>query len=87
MNDPTPAEAFPPSKFIADELEARGWTEEEFAAKMVWPRSAVRKLLDGKLLVSPSVAADLGWVFGNTAAYWLNLEHAYQQWRLRSEDS
>ena len=27
----TPAEVFPPGEFLADELEARGWTQTEFA--------------------------------------------------------
>ena len=31
MSDRIPAEVFPPGEFLNDELEARGWTQTEFA--------------------------------------------------------
>src|SRR5258708_21733376 len=72
------AEAFPPGEFIKEELEARGWTQEDLADIIGRQPSIVSGLINGKRAVSPAVAADLAEAFGTTAQLWMNLESAYQ---------
>jgi HTH-type transcriptional regulator / antitoxin HigA len=72
------AEAFPPGEFIREELEARGWTQEDLAEIIGRQPSIVSGLINGKRAVSPPIAADLAEAFGTTAQLWMNLESAYQ---------
>jgi HTH-type transcriptional regulator / antitoxin HigA len=72
------AEAFPPGEFIKEELEARGWTQEDLAEITGRQPSVISGLVNGKRAVSPDVASDLSAAFGTTAQFWMNLETAYQ---------
>jgi HTH-type transcriptional regulator/antitoxin HigA len=72
------AEAFPPGEFIKEELDARGWTQEDLAEIIGRQPSIVSGLIKGKRAVSPPIAADLAEAFGTTAQLWMNLESAYQ---------
>ena len=72
------AEAFPPGEFIKEELEARGWTQEDLAEIMGRQSSIISGLVNGKRVVSPDIASDLAAAFGTTAQLWMNLETAYQ---------
>lgn len=82
-----PAEGFPPSDYIREFMEGRGWTQKQLATEMRYSASFVSDLLAGKRGISQGVARRLGDVFGTSAILWLNLEDQYQLWRLRSEDS
>ncbi len=72
------AQAFPPGEFIREELEARGWTQGDFAEIMGRQSSTISGLINGKKAVSPAIASDLAAAFGTTAQFWMNLETAYQ---------
>lgn len=72
------AEAFPPGEFIKEELEARGWSQEDLAEIMGRQSSIVSALVNGKRAVSPDIASGLADAFGTTAQFWMNLETAYQ---------
>lgn len=72
------AEAFPPGEFIKEELEARGWTQEDLAEITGRQSSIISGLVNGKRAVSPSIASELAAAFGTTAQFWMNLETAYQ---------
>ena len=43
MSERIPAEVFPPGEFLADELEARGWTQVEFAEIIRRPPEVVNE--------------------------------------------
>jgi HTH-type transcriptional regulator / antitoxin HigA len=72
------AEAFPPGEFIKEELDARGWTQEDLAEIIGRQSSVISGLINGKRAVSPDIASDLASAFGTTAQLWMNLESAYQ---------
>lgn len=72
------AEAFPPGEFIKEELDARGWTQEDLAEIMGRQSSIISGLINGKRAVSSDIASDLAAAFGTTAQFWMNLEAAYQ---------
>jgi HTH-type transcriptional regulator/antitoxin HigA len=85
MRDRVPAEAFPPGEFLKDELEARGWTQEEFAAIIGRPTTLVNQIVLGKRAITPGAAAEIGAALGVDAEYWLNLETAYRLWLVRQQ--
>src|SRR5258705_2125413 len=73
-----PAEVFPPGEFLADELEARGWTQTEFAEIIVRPQKLVNDIINAKRSVTPETAADFAAAFGTSAQFWMKLETAWQ---------
>ncbi len=80
-----PAEAFPPNEYIREFMEGHKWTQKKLADELGYSRSFVSDLLSGKRGVSQRLAKDLARVFGTSAILWVNLEHAYQEWRKRGE--
>jgi len=81
MNERTPAEIFPPGEFLADELEARGWNQTEFAKIIRRPTRLVNEIILGKKAITPDTARELAAALGTSAQFWLNLESAYQLFR------
>ena len=72
------AESFPPGEFIKDELEARGWTQEDLAEITGMTSPVISNIINTKRAVSPDVASNLAAAFGTTAQFWMNLETSYQ---------
>jgi HTH-type transcriptional regulator / antitoxin HigA len=72
------AEAFPPGEFIKDELEARGWTQEDLAEITGLSSPVISNIINTKRVISPDVASSLAAAFGTTAQFWMNLETSYQ---------
>src|SRR5437870_488860 len=75
---PSPPAAFPPGDFIREELEARGWTQRDLSDITGSPLQAVNAMINGKKEITPQTAVALGAAFGTSAAFWLNLQTAYQ---------
>lgn len=69
---------FPPGEFIRDELEARGWTQEDLAEILGRPLRTVNQIIAGKKAITPQTAQELAAAFGTTAELWSNLETAYR---------
>lgn len=80
------AEAFPPGEFIKEELDARGWTQEDLAEIMGRQSSVISGLVNGKKPISSSIASELAAAFGTTAQLWMNLESAYQLFTEKTAD-
>lgn len=81
MMDRRPAEIFPPGEFLRDELDARGWTQSEFAKIIGRPARVVNEVIAGKRGITPETAMDFAAAFGTSAQFWMNLESAYQLYR------
>jgi len=73
-----PAEVFPPGDFLREELEARGWSQVEFAEILGRPLKLVNEIIVGKKRITPETAKELGAALGTSAELWLNLEAAYR---------
>jgi HTH-type transcriptional regulator/antitoxin HigA len=86
MTSRTPAEVFPPGEFLADELEARGWTQTEFAEIIRRPQKLVNDIIHAKRSVTPETAADFAAAFGTSAQFWMNLETAWQLSKISPRD-
>ena len=82
-----PAEVFPPGSFLREELEERGWTQEDLAAIMGKDQRTVNEIVVGKRGVTPESAKALAAALGTTPEFWLNLDSAYKLWRLQADDS
>jgi HTH-type transcriptional regulator / antitoxin HigA len=81
MSERIPAEVFPPGEFLADELDARGWTQLEFAEIIRRPPKVVNEIIAGKKAITPETARELAAAFGTSPHYWMNLQTAYDLWR------
>ena len=87
MTERIPAEVFPPGEFLADELKERGWTQTEFAEIIRRPNKLVNEIIAGKKSVTPKTAREFAAALGTSPQYWLNLESAYQLWRIAPSQS
>lgn len=85
MGDRTPAEVFPPREFIREEIEARGWSQVEFAEILGRPPRLAGELIASKRAVTPETANALAAAFRASAQLWLNLESSYQLSRLKHD--
>ena len=78
MTDRTPAEVFPPGEFLRDELDARNWTQTEFAEIIGRSQRLVNEIIAGKRGVTPATAKEFAAALGTSPYFWLNLEASYQ---------
>lgn len=86
MTDVVPAEAFPPGEFLKDEIDARGWTQDEFARIIGKAPGVVSDIINGKRVITPEVAIRISAAFGTSAQFWLNLDSAYRLYELSRTD-
>jgi HTH-type transcriptional regulator / antitoxin HigA len=82
-----PAEVFPPGEFIKEELEARGWTQEDLADILGRDLRLVNEIITGKRGITPETAKGLGDAFGTDAQFWMNLESAYRLSLVHTRDN
>lgn len=85
--DTTLAEVFPAGEHLADELEARGWTQVEFAEILGRPTQFVSEIIQGKKEITRESAAQIGAALGTSAEFWLNLQNSYFLWKQRQDPS
>jgi HTH-type transcriptional regulator / antitoxin HigA len=81
-----PAEVFPPGDFLREELEERGWTQTDLAEILDRPIRVVNEIIMGKRRISPDTAKGLAAALGTSPEFWLNLESAYQLWRVGTDN-
>ncbi len=77
-----PAEVFPPGEIIREELEERGWNQIDLAEILGRPLTLVNEILTGRRAITPETAQGLGDAFGVDPQFFLNLESAYQLWKV-----
>lgn len=75
---------FTPGEYIRDELEARGWMQDDLAEIMGRPLKSVNQIIAGTKAITPQTAKELAAAFGTSAELWMNLEIAF---RLSKETS
>lgn len=84
MGNRVPAEVFPPGEFLKEELEARGWSQVEFAEIIGKDTRLVYEVVNGKRVITPETAIIFGEALGTSAEVWMNLESAYQLSKVRN---
>lgn len=77
-NTLVPYQAIPPGETLLEEIEARGWTQADFAEITGRPVQAINEIVTGKKAITPQTAITFGKALGTSAEYWLNLESLYR---------
>ena len=67
-----------PGEILKEELDARGWTQSDFAEILGRPIQAINEIISGKKAVVPATAVELSRAIGTSPEFWLNLESAYR---------
>lgn len=81
------AETFPPGEFLKDELEARNWSQTEFAEIVGRPVRLINEIIAGKRAITPETAIQFSASLGTSAEFWMNLESQYQLSKVRQIES
>jgi HTH-type transcriptional regulator / antitoxin HigA len=81
------AEIFPPGEFLKDELEARNWSQTEFAEIIGRPVRLINEIIAGKRSITPETAIQFSASLGTSAELWMNLESQFQLSKVTSTDS
>ena len=71
--------AIPPGEYLAEEIDARGISQNELAKRMRRPANTVNEIINGKKAITAATALQLETVIPEIPArFWLNLETDYQ---------
>lgn len=76
-HDPLPIDQTPVGELLAEELEARGWSQADFAAVLDRPTQFVSEIVTGKKEITRESAAQIGAALSQSAEYWLKLQDQY----------
>ena len=76
----------PPGDILEEELEARGMTQKELAARLGRPPQAINEIIKGKKAITPETAIGLEKVLGINAKFWTNLESDYRMVLARNRE-
>jgi HTH-type transcriptional regulator/antitoxin HigA len=79
--------AVSPGEILKEELEARGWSQVEFAEILGVSPRLVSEILSAKRSITPATARAIGAALGTSAQVWLNLESAYQLEKTARDDT
>lgn len=82
MEQRLPAEVFAPGEYLADELEARGWSQADFADIIGRPVQFVSELINGKKELTAESATQIAAALGSEPSTWLGLQSEYRLWQL-----
>jgi addiction module HigA family antidote len=67
-----------PGEILAEELDELGVTPTELARQLKVPANRITSIVNGTRSVSADTALRLGHWFETSAAFWLNLQQAYE---------
>lgn len=81
------AEVFAPGEYLSEELEARHWSQVEFAEILGRPTQFVSEIMSGKKEITRESAAQIGAALGTSAQFWLNLQNSYLLWKQSQDDN
>lgn len=86
MDTIEPVELLPPGAFVEDELEARGWSQQDLAVILKRPARLVSELVNGKRAVTVETARGLAKAFSTSIELWLNLQRDFEVARSRPRE-
>ena len=74
-----------PGATIKEQLNDRGMSQKEFAARMDMSEKHISKLINGDVQLTPETAVRLEMVLGVPAKFWNNLEAIYREKIIKAE--
>ena len=74
-----------PGATIKEQLNDRGMSQKEFAARMDMSEKHISKLINGEVQLTPETAVRLEFVLGVPAKFWNNLEAIYREKIIKAE--
>ena len=77
--------ATPPGATIKEQLNYRGMSQKEFAARMDMSEKHISRLINGDVHLTPETAVRLEMVLGIPAQFWNNLEANYREKIIKAE--
>ena len=77
--------ATPPGATIKEQLNDRGMSQKEFAARMDMSEKHISKLINGEVQLTPETSVRLEMVLGVPAKFWNNLEAIYREKIIKAE--
>ena len=77
--------ATPPGATIKEQLNDRGMSQKEFAARMDMSEKHISRLINGEVQLTSDVAVRLEMVLGAPAKFWSNLEAIYREKLVKAE--
>lgn len=86
MSVPIAVEVFPVGEYLSGELDARGWTQADFAEVLGRPAQFVSEIISGKKEITRESAAQIAAALGTSIELWLNLQDSYLLWK-QAQDS
>lgn len=76
-HDPLPIDQSSAGALLGDELEARGWSQADFAAVIDRPTQFVSEIVTAKKEITRESAAQIGAALSQSPEYWLKLQDQY----------
>lgn len=80
------AEIFPVGEMLADEIEARGWSQADFAEILGRPAQFVSEIVSGKKEITRESAMQIGAALGTSPEMWLEMQDRYYLWRQSKDE-
>jgi len=77
--------ATPPGATVKEQLNDRGMSQKEFAARMDMSEKHISKLINGDVQLTPETAVRLEMVLGIPAKFWNHLEATYREKIIKAE--
>lgn len=84
---PTHREPTHPGEMLLEEfLKPMGISQRELADRIRVPYQRVNELINKRRGITPSTALRLGRVFGNSAAFWMNLQLRWELFQVQQTE-
>ena len=78
--------AISPGEVLQEEIEARGMSQKELAARLGRPPQVINEIIRAKKAITPDTAIGLGKVLGIDPQYWISLETDYRMTLARNRE-
>ena len=80
MENRIPVKRSSPGRILKKELDARGWTQKDFAEIIGRPEQVISEIINGTKQITPETAIEFSRAIGTSPEFWHNLEANYQLW-------
>ena len=87
INELRAARKFSPGYFIREQMEVRGWVQQELTEILGISLKHLNSILLDKQPLTTDLARLLSKAFGTSPQYWLNIDNDYRLWLEQDQNS